>query len=390
METPTRPPERRTKDMLTTLATCPRRYKIEYEDNYRLKGRRPPPWPPNVKQILRDALRDRDIAVARGLNKFRVQAAANAVVMAYNNEYRRTLDTMNTREQDKWTDVVSKVIEDATQILDNYQYSIRDAGDFKFMLGSDGNPLVDRVVEHSLGQTGQTFAACVDGVLDRGQLGAAVLVRKFTSNPYPDVVAEDVELDQWLAAAMWSATKASDKIVTAAVVEIVRTKPPGIPSTVKCRQCSGTGNVQSKDENDTKPITCAGCGGSGIGGMSKKACDTTLEKWNATVKHSKLDLNAENERCASIVKRLEERGETFVYRVVVESSVQQIKQWTMDVDAMLGVEDHYRSARVWPRNGAACVSRFGACPYRNACSTPDGGTEMATFIKHNVLFPGIG
>jgi len=377
--------------MLTTLATCPRRFRIEYEDNWRLKGRRHAPWPPRIKSVLADALHERDRAVVRGLGTIRTRAAADAVVMAYRHELLRMVGEMGRDEAQRWTSTIEDITDEATRILAHYGDTLGGISDPQFMVDKTGRPLVDRVVEFPLGLGDITYAARIDGVLDRGQLGPAVLVRKFTSTTDPQTVADDMGLDQWLAAAMWIASKAAETTITAATVEVVRTKAPAIPETVKCRNCKGKGTIPSRKDEDGEVVTkqCGECNVSGVGGMSRSACDTSLEQWNATVRANGLDPDVENERCASALERIIGRGETFAYRVGVESTVEAVKAWVADVHALIGVEEHHRSARIWPRNGAACRGHGSPCPYRKGCSHRGGTDEVAAFVRHEDPYPGL-
>lgn len=380
-----RPAGRRTPLMLATLATCPRKYRIEYVDDYRPKGRRPQPWPPKIKPILRDALRDRDYAEMRGLNPLRVRAAAEAVIMAYRDELTSAIGNVGREEYERWLGEIADVEEAARGVLSHYEEALGD-GRFNFMLDPSGRPLVDRVIEEKL--DGEfTYADRIDGVLDRGELPPAVLIRYFTSNSDPQSVAADLGLDLRVMGPMWIASRAAGMKITSAVVEVIRTKPPSSPETIQCKKCRGAGIVG--DRSTGEETKCSDCGGSGIGGMSKRACDTTFEEWHRAVVRAGLDIKAEEERCADILRRIVERGETFAYRVTVDASEEAIHAWKRDVGELTDLSSYYAETRkAWPRNIAACVGRSAPCPYRKTCSH-HGEEDPAWFVKHSEPFPGL-
>lgn len=378
-----RPEGRHTPRMISTLATCARRYQIEYIDNCRPKGRRPSPWPPKLKPILRDALRDRDYAEVRGLNPLRIRAAAEAVIMAYRDELIEAIGNVDRNEYERWLGVIADLEESARGILSHYEETI-GAGRFNFMLDKNGRPLVDRVIEEHLDET-FTYADRIDGVLDRGELPPAVLVRRFTSNQDPQAVANDLQLDLRLMGSMWIASRAAGVKITSAVVEVIRTKAPSTPETIQCRKCKGSGFI-SDDKEDRKE--CPSCGGSGVGEMSKRACDTTFEEWHRAVVRAGLEIKAEEERCSDTLRRLVEKGETFAYRIIVDASEGAIHYWKRDTGELLDLSTYFASRNAWPRNANACVGRSAPCPYRKPCSY-HGDTDVAWFTKQIEPFPGL-
>lgn len=384
-----RPQGRHTPRMISTLATCARRYQIEYADNCRPKGRKPQPWPPKIKPILRDALRDRDFAEMRGLNKLRVRAAAEAVITAYRDELLGMIENVGREEYEQWVRTIADLEGTARGILSHYEEVLGD-GRFSFLLDKTGRPLVDRVVEEKLDDT-FTYADRIDGVLDRGTLPPAVLVRRFTSNSDPQAVANDLELDLRLPGAMWIASRAAGEKITSAVVEVLRTKAPSVPETIQCRKCGGQGGQEKgkKEEDGTwTPTTCETCGGSGIGGMSKRACDTTYEEWHRAAVRAGLNIDTEKARCKDVLSRITGRGETFAYRITVDASEEAIHYWKRDTGELLDLSRYYEERSAWPRNSAACVGRAAPCPYRKPCSY-HGDTDVAWFIKQIEPFPGL-
>jgi hypothetical protein len=173
--------------------------------------------------------------------------------------------------------------------------------------------------------------------------------------------------------------------VTVAIVDVVRVKAPSIPDTVQCRKCRGDGKV-GVGTPEEKP--CAECGGTGVGGMSKRACDTTVSVWMETASTVGLDATAEAARCPEVIEKIRSRGETFAYRMEVEVAVAELKEWATDAVAIAAMSEVHATRKHWPRNPDACVGRSGPCPYRRVCSH-QADVDVAWFTSSVEPFPGI-
>jgi len=391
-----RPKGRFTPLMLRALALCPKRFEIEYVQNYRRKSKHEPPWPPNIKTILHDALRERDFATMRGLSSVRTRAAAVSVIEAYRQELFEAIGPVSPQEREQLAALVATTCDDAAAILSHFE-RVSGRRDPTFMLTEEGRPLVDLVVEERLDDD-YTYADRIDAVLDRSEahLPPAVLVRRFTSNADPGEVIREVEMDLNLPGMAWIASRAAKQKVTTAVIEIVRTKPPSIPETIQCRKCKGTGTIDQRNEDGTYEegkvnlVPCPDCGSTGIGGMSKKACDTTYELWVEEAQRHGLDIEVEKGRCASTVQRLISRGETFVYWTTIDISEDAIRDWKRDTGELIDFSLYCGETRnVWRRNPAACVLRSGPCPYRRTCAHQDD-EDAAWFTVNDDAYPGLG
>lgn len=387
-----RPVGRRTRRMLSTLVTCPRRYEIEYVKNLRLKGRRGDLWPPNLKAVLRDALRDRDYAEMRGLSKVRVRAAAEAVFIAYRDELTNLIGNVARDEYERLATEIIDIEEAARGILGHYEETL-GGGKFNFLLDPSGQPIVDRIVEQDLDGT-YTYAGRIDGVLDRGEEGPAVLIRHLTSNTDPSSVVRDLEMDLSIMESMWLASRVAGTKVTSAVVEVVRTKAPSVPETIQCRKCKGAGKIDQRrddgtfEEGKVNLVDCPACGGSGIGGMSKRPCDTTPEEWHRAVVRAGLDVKEEEARCSDVLSRIVGKGETFAYRINIETSEEAILAWKQDTTELSYIGQHHATHGGWPRNASACTGRSAPCPYRKVCSH-HGDTDSAWFTAVQESYPGL-
>lgn len=395
MNTTARPANRRTALMLATLAKCPRRYEIEYVNNYRLKGRRPGPWPPSVKSLLREALRERDFAATRGVGALRVRAASEAIMSVYADELRSVLGRVPAHEAADFETEIARVVDESRRIMRHYEEAHR-ADQLVIAVDKAGAPLVGRVVEHKLLATEMTFAEHVDAIVTiparkqpadstGEETELAVLVRRFTSNANPDDVRADLAHDLALRGQMWAASHLVGDPVTIAVVDVIRTKAPSPPDTIQCRKCRGDGRVGAGTPEE-KP--CPECGGHGVGGMSKRACDTTLSVWWDAATAAGLDANAEAARCADVLEKIQARGETFAYRVEVEVAVAELKEWATDAVAMATMTEVHATRKHWPRNPDACMGRSGPCPYRKVCGH-QGDADVAWFAQSVEPYPGL-
>lgn len=386
-----RPESRITARMLWSLQ-CPRRYEIEFRNDYRLKGYRPPPWPPSMKSLLHAALRERDKANVRERflsgppDPLRGKVAVESVLRVYADQLRKVRGVASYDEVKRSDAEIDKLIEDARRVLSHYDDSEHAPLDF----ASDGErrPLVDRLAEIQVFDW--IYVERVAGVVKREQLPPAVLVRHFTSTVDPVDVARELEMNLGLVGQMWAASQLIGRPVTEALVDVVRTKPPAIPDTVQCRSCRGGGVTKGKVDGETfiNAESCSKCGGTGFGGMSKKPCDTTIEIWDATVTERGLDIGEQRERCAETVRKIEERGESFAYRVVVEVPFAAIEAWEQDMVAAADLIPHYKKTGFWPRNPNACAGRTGYCKYRKVCSH-HGEEDIAWFTRTVEPYPGL-
>ncbi|HUX15277.1 MAG TPA: hypothetical protein VMW52_02330, partial [Phycisphaerae bacterium] len=160
-----RPAERRTSLMLATLAKCPRRYEIEFVNNYRLKGRRPAPWPPSIKSLLREALRERDFTTTRNVGALRTRAASEAIMSVYYDELRTVIGNVPAQEAAEFGMVIAQVVDESRRIMRHYEEAYR--GD-RLVIAVDktGAPFVDRIVERKLLASEMTFAERVDAIVE--------------------------------------------------------------------------------------------------------------------------------------------------------------------------------------------------------------------------------
>ncbi len=380
-----RPEARKTEKMLSVLATCPRRYQTEFIRNLTPKGRRPKPWPPNLKAILRDALRDRDHAEMRGLSSIRVRAAAEAVVTAYEDELVNLIGQVPKGEHDRYQATITKITTEARLILSHYADTV-GREPFEYLNDEHGTPIVDRIFEAELSSE-TSYAGRIEAVVKQAEHperpASAVLIRRFTSNADPQSVIAEENLNLNTMAAMWIASRASNTKVMSAVIEVVRTKAPSIPDTVQCRKCKGTGH-----NNDDEKTTCETCRGSGIGGMSKRGCDTTPGEWQRAITRAGLDEATETERCKDLVSNINSRGETFVYRIRVDATEDEILDWKKDVVAIEKTETHYTESNYWPRNRSACTNRMLTCPHLKSCGHNTDGDD-AFYTDSVEPYPGL-
>ncbi len=387
-----RPPSRVTPRMLRAL-TCPRRYQIEYVHNYRLKGRRPWPWPPSMKTLLHVALLERDFHRSSRRVGLRGKISVENVLQVYQDQLKKVRGVVGFDEAIRSDREIDELVDDARRILGHYDDVHGEP--WSFAKDAMGRPIVDALAEYELPSNPETstwiYTDRIDGIVLRKELPPAVLVRRFTSTTDPLDVQRNLALAFELIGPMWCASQLYNKPVTSAVVDVVRTKPPSIPDTVKCRKCGGQGSHEKGQKNDDgtwTPTKCEACSGTGIGGMSKSPCDTTLDIWNSTVTGLGLQIREQVSRCEQTVRRLEERGESFAHRIVVDIPLAAFEQWEQDVIATADLVLHHTKKNYWPRNTAACIGRSGPCPYRKVCSH-HGTDDVAWFTRIDDPYPGL-
>jgi len=373
--------------MLATLGQCARRYQIEYVNNYRLKERRPTPWPPNLKALLRDALRECDWTQWRNSNGIRTKAILEALMTVYAEEWREARGQVSSSEVEESDAEIDSIIAEAKAILNHY-YEILGSEKLHFAVAPpNGRPALDFTVEAPLPGDESIYAERLDGIVQTEGSIPEVLIRYFATSASPDEVRRDLAFDLRIRGTMWVASQLMGGFITTALVDVIRRKAPSVPETIQCRKCQGSGKM-NRSENTGSSESCDVCRGSGIGGMAKKASDTTVDIWIRKVNKSGLDLAVETERCKEVLAKLKSRGETFCYRVSVVASAQELESWAQDMASMAGLVKYYESQGYWPRNPAACIGRSGPCPYRKVCSY-HGDIDMAWFVKVYEQYPGL-
>lgn len=321
-----------TPAMLTALATCPRRFEIEHIRNLRLKGRRRPPWPPNIKRMLLECLEARDALAAVGVSWMQAESAAYGMVRIYSERLRGLLGAGESASE------IDEMERAAGSILDHY---IAVHGDDASMRWEAPRGVVKR----EIGDTGSFYADRLGPTVHYGQQRLSV-VRSFTSERDPARHAAVLEHLLWLHGVAWLA--GTDGLL----VDVVRTKAPSKPDTVQCRKCKGEG--------------CEECNGTGAGGLSKRPCDTTLELWMEAARRHGLDPGEEAKRCAAVTDRLAQKGETFSYRLVIQPSDKLIRDWESNLAKWVEAAKHYQR-HGWPQNPSACRG----CPYQLGCNGAD-------------------
>ena len=390
-----RPLRRLTPRMMATVASCRARYKYEFEDGLRRRSGGSFPWPPRLKDLLREVFWARDEAMAEWGDSDSWDALLSAVLEEWAKLVRdRAPANIDRARLD--TSITSTALE-ARAIANHYQ-NVHHGGFSDPQIWRDKHgPVVRRMVEFKppipLDRDGSyrvrsrySLAITLDKVVSIHGVPWLV-VRHFTSDRDRESVLADLKQRMDWRGHAWGAAEAIGCGVAGILFDVIRTKPPSRPGTVQCRHCKGSG--ESVDPVTTAKAECAQCAGTGVGGLSKQACDTTTEVWKDTLMrypHLLTDEHAAIHRDA--VLRLRERGETFAYRALVKVPREALVEWMFDTYATIKELDAARRHGRWPRNTAACLGRAGACPYRAPCSAVGQERDTFLFDKVDEAFPG--
>ncbi len=211
---------------------------------------------------------------------------------------------------------------------------------------------------------------------------ADLFVTYTTGTSYRGEVTEDRRLDMRVLASAWAAARWSRRAVDTVIFDVVRTTPPREPATLRCGACKGTGALL-RVVLDTPPgARCPDCAGTGVGGISRAACDTTIEVWErAVLKHPHLNMAAERVPASELLNKLQARGDTFAYRVSTGIRPADLAGWLADVRVLFIAAKAWARRGRWPRNPAACIGVRGYCPYRDYCRGTSQDDETPYFQK---------
>lgn len=171
--------------------------------------------------------------------------------------------------------------------------------------------------------------------------------------------------------------------------DVLRLKAPATPATTQCRSCKGTGvRVVSefvKDANGKRvklddgtfdktfhDEPCEACNRTGIGGVSKVACDTTAAVFRAEVERvAAANPNADLTEAQEQLRRLEREGDRFVHRFTSAVTRTEILRWADDQNEMVArmtdAYNRYNRGRRLVRNLMACSMGGMTCPFAGVC-----------------------
>jgi hypothetical protein len=215
--------------------------------------------------------------------------------------------------------------------------------------------------------------------------GLTVVLPHVTSNAERQEVVDDRRRAIGSMPIIWAAQKWARKPVRTILWDIVRSSPPREPATLKCTTCKGTGRTKADPslmELGATTMGCAACAGTGVGGISAAACDTTYEVWvRAVTNWPHLTLTRESERALDLVQRLRARGDTFAYRVGAHVQNGAVDRWLRELRGLFRATGVWLRTDNWPRNPAACLGRSGPCPYRDNCCGTAADPGAPYFIK---------
>jgi len=215
-------------------------------------------------------------------------------------------------------------------------------------------------------------------ILREGQL--TLVVRSFTSGSL-----DRIHHVPWYGL-VWAAEQLARRPVDRVIQDIVRTKAPSIPAPIKCRSCGGTGLVDVKA--DPMPIqtthvgsdTCPMCDGTGVGGISRAACDT--EAWvleREITRHP--HLIDERARHMETLSRLYATQHKFVQRREILIPPGRVDRWLRATAEAVREITARRKEGYWPERQSPCEVRGVTCPYLPVCNNPAAYEDVAFFAK---------
>jgi len=402
-----RPYRRLTPRMLSTLASCRARFKTEHEDNLRRRSGGSYPWPPRLKDLLRELFWARDEAMCEWGDCDSWDRLVEVII--YHWEMLARSYAPARIDSDELVKTIKATAEEARQIVNHYQ-NVHHGGFSEPRVWRDKRgPVVRRMVEFKppvpcdrdgsyMVRSRHSVAICLDKVVSIHGV-PWVVVRYLTSDRDREQVVADLKRRMDWRGHAWAAAEEIGCGVAGVLFDVIRTKPPSRPATVKCKSCRGTGRSEEWKsypggipEGQTPErigIDCPNCAGTGVGGISKQACDTTAEVWKDTLmSHQHLLTEKHAAIHKDAILRLVERGETFAYRAHQKVPREALVEWMFDTYGLIKELDGARRHGRWPRNTSACLGRAGACPYRASCGAVGREREEFVFDKVEDLYPG--
>lgn len=387
-----RPPGRFTQRMLDT-AGCRHRFGIEYVNNFRLSDHEK--WlPARLKDLVSELLFVRDWSVAKG------------------NDEDKTKLLMSKMER-KWWDVVvtnrnatadqieeaNRIREEARSIANHYSESQR-IDLVQKVLQKKGKPVVRFIFESRLpsfekkkkgGLSKYSFAGLIHkAIRDDGE--NKLFIRHMTSTTDPSEVRKEVERQIDIYGSVWIAEKFFKRKMDKIIIDIVRLKSPAIPTLNKCKKCKGVGKKEKEVSGNKVLVDCESCSGDGIGAVSVKRCDTTMEIW-ARLYHQykgRMDSAHYRQQAEDLIGELYARGNTFSYRIEMPVDRAMIDQWLSDTFEQIREIESAKKRGVFPRNSSQCGTGHTSCPYRTICSGAIAKRQSEVFYKLNEEdYPGI-
>jgi len=404
-----RPVRRLTRRMYETFALCERRYWIEYERDFR-RDVQFDPWPPSKKSVLGMLLTRRDVHMSVGGDLARLPELFSSYLKSDLLPFwhQRTMEA--GMDPNGFMDDLGRLAREyeLNRILAHYCKTHSGDGPKLWLKGKTKRPIIDTMHEskppivcecsgagcEKCNGTGfrrrsrWSYAAKLDGVVSiEGE--PWVLVRKFTSTVDPEEMRKELDLRLDWIGHVWLASELIGQTVKGILFDIVRTKPPSLPATVKCTSCKGVGTVPVNKDGTEEVADCPECVGSGVGGMSKAGCDTTEELWlrEAQLQLTPAQLQEVPTKHSELLDKLRERGESFAYRHPVPVSKFAVQEWLRDFYHTTRELDMAKRENRWPRNPASCLCKGSKCPYRRPCRNDEDEKE-AWYSKKVEMYPG--
>lgn len=392
------PPHRITPQMLQTFLTCKERFRIEYELSLRRAGRGDWPWPPSVREAVSVMLEARDAARAGSEGDDSSRALA-----VYLDGARRAARPRSQQESSDVEVKLHQVRTEAAMIVANYVHANLPnrwndrCTETAVRIGRSKEHAIGRIVECRLptwskGRLGRasrwTYAPRLDALYAEKSGDLTLVFRVFTSATGRQQILDEVSHSMHWRGHAWAAQEVTGRTVVNVVFDVVRAKAPSEPGTVKCGKCKGTGKGVLKDlAGMTFEGACPSCAGTGVGGISRAACDTTLwvfERALVRFPH----LVDERRRHIDTLQRLAGSMDSFAFRVVQPVDQAGIRAWVQDAAQVVQQIGACRRAGAWQRNAYACMERGRQCPYRAPCAAPEAFAGTPFYTKVEYPFPG--
>lgn len=385
-----RPKTRYTQRMLDS-ASCRHRYELEFVKN--LRRRESEKWfPPKLKDLVSELLFARDYAIARGFKGGEV----NNLVNRMERKWWETVRANRYAKQEHIEDA-REFIETARRIVDHYSDSQKIDIIAKYVKRKK-SPIVRMIIEHRLptfekkkigGPSKYTFASSIDRVFREGD-EYKLLVHHLTSSVDPAEVRYELARRIDIYGTVWNAEKFLKKKISTIVFDVVRTKPPAIPTLINCKKCKGSGSIK---QDDGYHIECPKCAGMGIAYVSTRRCDTTAEIWIGQYQQYAYKGEASTakykEQAEELIGHLAGRGNTFSYRVEMAVSRETIDMWLADTYEQIRELAAAARRGTYPRNTSQCGSTHAACPYRTQCAGLNDKNSEVFFRLVEEAYPGL-
>lgn len=217
-------------------------------------------------------------------------------------------------------------------------------------------PFACRVRTPSGRRSAKDALAGIAGMLVRREDGSLWLLRHKTAQNLSENLAQKLKANFALRAMWWAMSEFLGEPLDGVLVNVLRTKLPTIPKRNQCQSCKGTGAKSG--------AACPACGGSGLGGLSKRAdIDTTVDVFTGEILRFGLDPDDYRDILDRLVLRETDGDHPFYARLELRFDEAERAEIGREI---YQIARNVRTCRRPCSNTSAC-SLYGSCDYWDLC-----------------------